>query len=283
MWPVYLAIHMVGLVGFNLMLRRSLRDKPDPWLMAAIMQTGVAVPMLVALAVAPPAWAEYSGREWMQLLVTAGLVLALQITNAKALESLEAGMYSVFFNLRIVFSTVLGIVFLGEDVVWVRIVGGALILAAVVVVRQEGDSHVTSRGIRWGIAAALTISALNLSEKDLVGRVGYLEYLIPAMLLASAVLWAVVLARGVRMPVRTLAQPSMLALMVFRAASTFGMVAAFATGAALSVATYVSSLSVIALMLVGVVALGERDHLWRKAISAAAAAGGLTLIFLAQL
>lgn len=282
MWPAFLGLHVAGHVGFNLLLRRSLTAKPDPWVMSAVMQTGIAVPLLVVLLVTMPDWQLISTRDWMQIVVTAGLVVFLQFANVKALESLEASVYAVFFNLRIVFATVLGVVFLGEELVWLSVAGGLLILAAVVLVRQDQQRDVTVAGIRWGIASGLTRSVLNMSEKDLILRIGFLGYAIPAMVLAAVVLWAIVLARRTQVPRGLLRQPAMIALMGFRALSAYAMLAAFATGALLSVGTYISSLGVIVIVALGIILLKERDYLYHKLSACAVACVGLTLIYLAQ-
>lgn len=54
-------------------------------------------------------------------------------------------------NLRILFTTVLGILFLSEDFILARVAGGLLILAAIFIVRQKGKRSVTSKGVYWGL------------------------------------------------------------------------------------------------------------------------------------
>src|SRR5690554_5640976 len=192
MWLAFLAVHLTGSVGYNLMVRRSMRLRANPWAVAAILQTGIAVPMLVALAVRPPIWSDYSALDLIQVAVTAALVFMIQLANVKSLQYLEAGVYAVLYNVRIVFATILGIAILSEPVVWRQIVGGALILLSAVVIRQNGARHLTQRGVVWGLAAAVIIAVLNMNEKDLIDRIGYLDYTIPGMLLASIALWVAV-------------------------------------------------------------------------------------------
>jgi uncharacterized membrane protein len=72
----------------------------------------------------------------------------------------------------------------------------------------------------------------------------------------------------------------MLQLMSLRAASAYGFSGALAAGALVSVANYISGLSVFLLVLLGVILLNERDHLARKIIATIVAVIGLTLVLL---
>lgn len=283
MWILFLVLHLVGLVGYNLLLRKSLVAKADPWVLATVMQTAIALPMVAVLCVAPPPLAAYDPATIMQVVVTAGLVILLHFTNVQALRTLEAGTYSILYNLRIVFTTILGIVFLGEAIVPLRIMGSLLIFIAVLTLRQKGKKHATFTGIEWGVAASVVISFLNLFEKSLISDVGFIAYAVPVMLLAAGVMWAILLARGQRITLAYLRQPQTLGLMVFRAISAYGFTLAFSMGGILSVSTYISSLSVIIIVILGATLLGERDHMRSKIIATLLAVAGLTVIFIANL
>ena len=196
MLPLFLGIHVIGLTGYNLMLRRSLVAKADRWTLATIMQTGVALPLLLFALIVRPHLHGYSPTLIAQMVGAAGLVTALHTTNVMALHYLEASVYSILFNLRILFTTVFGILFLNEAVIPLQILGGLCIFMAVLTLRKHDRKHLTIIGIEWGLVAALTISILNLSEKSLLNHVSYLSYVVPTMLLASVAMWAVLLIRG---------------------------------------------------------------------------------------
>jgi uncharacterized membrane protein YuzA (DUF378 family) len=49
MWLVLLCFHLVGLVGFNLVIRKSVLGKADRFTLATIAQTGIAIPAVVLL------------------------------------------------------------------------------------------------------------------------------------------------------------------------------------------------------------------------------------------
>lgn len=283
MWPIFLAIHLVGLTGYNLLLRRSLLNNVDKWTLATIMQTGVALPILVLAFIHPLHIHDYSQAIIGQIIVTAGLIIALHATNVTALHHLETGIYSILFNLRIVFTTIFGIAFLSERIIPLQIIGGLVIFLAVLALRGKTKKHITQLGLRWGIAAAVVISVLNLSEKSLINHVGYFGYAIPTMLLATIVMWGVLYARNGRIKPQVIFNKGTLLLMTLRAMSAHGALLALTFGATLSIYTYVSSLSVVLTVILGILILKEREHLRQKLTATAIAFVGLTLILIANL
>lgn len=285
MWLVFLAVHLVGYVGYNLLLRRSLLDKVDKWTLATIMQTGVAIPIIPVFFFVQPDWLQYDWRMMPLLLVASALIIVLHITNVKTLQYLEASVYAILFNLRIVFTTILGILFLHEEIAPLQIAGGALIFMAIVTVRQKGGEKIHERGLRWGITAAVVISVLNLIEKDILSTTSFVTYALPVMVSTTVAMWAVLLARrrGDTNPFAVLKQPRMLQLMSLRALSAHGGLLALYAGGLLSVTTYISSLGVIGIVILGVLLLGERDYLRQKIIATVMAALGLTAILIAGL
>lgn len=283
LWLLFVLIHLVGLVGYNLLLKKSLVAKVDGLTLATVMQTGIALPMVFLLIFIRPDVQAYDLGAAIQILVTTSLVIILHLTNVKALQYLEAGVYSILYNLRIIFTTILGIVFLNEEVVPLQILGGILIFLGVLTLNQKGSAALAARGLQWGIASSVIISFLNLFEKALINNVGYIAYAAPVMLLAAVFMWGLVLVQGKKIEFKYLRQPKTVQLMVFRAMSAYGFTLAFSTGAVISVATYISSLSVIIIVLLGIWLLNERDHIRQKMIAATLAVLGLTAILIANL
>jgi drug/metabolite transporter (DMT)-like permease len=283
MWLLFLLIHLVGLVGYNLVLRKSLVAKVDKWVLATVMQTAIAIPIIPVLFFKHPDISAYDSRTIFQICITVILVVLLHLTNVQALQSLEAGVYSILYNLRIIFTTILGILFLGEKIIPLQILGGLFIFLAVLTVKQKGKKQVTGRGIEWGLAAAVVISFLNLFEKKLINEVGYLDYAAAVMVVAAIVMWIVLLTQGKRIKLQYFREPKTINLMVLRAMSAYGFTLAFNAGGVLSVSSYISSLSVIVIVLLGAWLLGERDYMERKLTATALAVLGLTVILIANL
>ena len=283
MWPIFILIHLVGLVGYNLLLRKTLVAQVDKLTVATVMQTGIAIPLLFVLPFSHPNLHAYNATTLAQVLLTVGLVIALHLSNVKALQYLEAGVYSILYNLRIIFTTILGIVFLHEKVIPLQILGGLFIFLGVLTLKQKDHASLPARGLQWGLTAGVVISVLNVFEKTLINTIGYINYAVPVMILAAIIMWAVLLAQHKRIKFAYFKEPNTLLLMIFRAMSAFGFTLAFNASAVLSVATYISSLSVIIIVLLGVWLLGERNHIKQKLAAAALAVIGLTTILIANL
>lgn len=258
-------------------------QKVDKFTLATVMQAGIAIPAVVLIAIYPPQFEIFSRNTYLLLILAIIFTIGLQLTNVKALQYLEAGTYAVLYNLRIIFATALGILFLSEDFIWARIAGGGLIFAAILILRQKGSRSSNIRGFFWGVIAALILSFLNLFEKSLINDIGFINYLPLTAIVSFVLMWAyhVYSKRGFSAKIFT--QPNMLKLMSLRALSAYGFSGALGAGALISVSNYVSGMSVIFTVLLGAWLLKERDYLKRKLIASTVAIIGLTLVALASL
>ena len=111
MWLVYLGIHLFGFVGYNLLLRKSVLDNIDSFKLATIMQTGITIPLLISLFFVQPDFSTYDLGMFLMLLAVLVLTITLHVTNTMSFQFLEASVYSVLYNLRIIFTTILGVLF----------------------------------------------------------------------------------------------------------------------------------------------------------------------------
>ncbi len=282
MWVILLGVHLIGFVGYNLLLRKSLIDNIDRFTLATVMQTGITIPLVFTLFFHTPSFSGYDLSTFLLIFGVVATTIALHVTNTKSLQYLEASVYSVLYNLRILITTVLGIVFLNEDTDWIRILGGVLILLAIFIVRQKGSKSLLSKGFEWGIGAALVISFLNLFEKTLINNIGFLGYVAPTMIAATVLMWGYLIYRDKKVNYKVLLQPRMIQLMVFRDISAFGFSLAFVYGGLLSVSNYISSMGVIFIVALGILLLNERDYLARKIIATSIAAVGLTIVLVSS-
>lgn len=280
-WLILLGLHLVGLVGYSLLLRREAHaGKLHPWVLATLLHTALSVPFLVIALFVHPELGRITLGSSVMIVAAVLLSALLQITIVKALQYLEAGSYAVLYSTRIVFATVLAALFLSEmPSVW-KMIGGLLILAAVFVLRQEGSKKVTKRGIAWGFAAAATASTLAIVEKGLINDIGVFTAGPVVVVLTALMMWSVVVVQGYRVSTKQIFTKQIIGLVVFRALAACAWVFALAAGALVSVATYISSLSLVIVAALGVFILKERDYLPRKIISVVLAVAGLSIILL---
>jgi len=283
MWLIFLAINIIGLTAYNLILRKSLLQKIDSFTLATIMQTGIAIPMVILSLFF---YKKINLLNFDVLILGIPIIIsiiALHLCNVKSLQYLEASVYSVLYNLRIILVTIFGILFLSEEIIPLQMIGGSLIFVAIFIIKQKGKKELTLKGILWGIGAALSLSILNLFEKKLINSVGFLNYAVPSMIGSAVIMWTILLSRKVKIDYTIFKTRKIISLMSFRAISGYGFVLALYTGAKISVANYLSGLSVILIVILGIVILKERDYLARKIIATGIAVLGLTAILLANL
>lgn len=282
MWSILLAMHLVGHVGYTLTLRKSLLTDTDRWALATLMQTAVTLPLVAVPFFYQLDYSIYTVNTLPVILIGSAMTILLHVSNVKALQYLEASVYSVIFSLRIILTTILGILFLNELFIPFQIVGGLLIFLAIVTVKQKGTKQTNKLGVQWGISAALTISLLTFLEKSIFQQMTFIDYVVPSWLLATTIMWIILLLRKTKID-RSILQPQLGMLMIFRALSGYGITLALAVGGLLSVTNYISSLSVILITLFGVILLGEKDYLKRKLVAAGLALAGFTSILITNL
>jgi drug/metabolite transporter (DMT)-like permease len=214
------------------------------------------------------------------MVVAAGLGILLYVAGVKALRHLEASTYAVVYSTRIVVATVLAALVLSELPTVLQCVGGLAILASVVLLRQKGARTATKQGIIWALVAAASASTLALAEKWLIVEVGLFNAAPFATGIGAAIMWAVVWARRLPVPLAHIATRQMAGLLVLRTIASWAWIFALAAGVLVSIATYVSSLSVVIVSVLGVWLLREREYLLRKLVAVVVAVIGLSLILL---
>ena len=131
----------------------------------------------------------------------------------------------------------------------------------------------------FAIGAALAMSIMNTCEKELIKLVGYEQYIFPMFLCAAFVMWVIVYARKTQNPLKLLTTPHSFLLMALRACAGIGFSYALVFGP-VAVSSYISSLSVVLLVVFGMLFLNERDYLKSKIQATAVAILGLTLILI---
>lgn len=275
-------MHLVGIVGYNLLLRRSILGQMDKWLLATILQTGICIPAIFIAIFFPFKIPAYSPYDIFLFVATVVLTILFHTSNVKALQYLEASVFSLVYNTRFITVSLLGVFLLSEKLTPLQLFGGLLIFCSVFLVRQKEKISVTKRGLLFGFGTAFVIGFLNVTEKLLNQSVGFVEYFVPVSIVCCVVMWVVVFIRRTKVSLPFLVKPSTLSLMGLRAMSAYGFSYALVFGP-IALSNYVSSLSVVLTVLFGALFFNERDHLRSKIISAMVAFAGLTLILLAKI
>lgn len=282
-WTLLLVGHLVGLVGYTLLLRKSALGSLNKLVLAALMQTGIFIPSLLFLAFGYVSFV-CSPLEWGLILLAAAMITGLHIVNVWALSRLDASLFTILYNLRLLAITILGFLFLGELPTVLQMVGGLIILVSIALLNLHRDSRWRSVPILIGLGAMLWFSLHAVLEKYNLGLFDIEGYIFLVSFAATVMLWGLVFLMriDVRSQVMHIHDRKIYALLAARVLSAYAYMYALLYGS-LAVTNYVSGMGVALVVLFGVFLLGEKDEMWQKLAAVAVACVGLTCILVGRL
>lgn len=277
-----LVLHVFGLAGYTLFTKKLVGQHISKLQLAAIMQTAIFVfsPLLVLLEVLEVNLSMPLG-SYALLAGSAIMISGLLILTVNLIDKVEASEFSIFFNLRILTTTLFSAVFLASSPTALQIAGGLLIFAAIVILNVRKHGLQIHPSIGWAVLLAVWFSVHVVLEKYNIDRVGFETYMLVVGTITTTILWIIVTVHTKQsfLSAKQLLQPAMLGLIVTRPLSAWSYVAVVGS-INVAVANYISSMSIVLTVIAGVVLFNERDNLVRKAIATSVSILGLTLVFL---
>lgn len=283
LWAILISIHTASLVVYTILLRKSSTGKSDSVFLGATMMLGIWLPSLYFL---------FSGkvdfsltfRQWFFLVLGGLFVGGLLIINAWALSFLDASMFSILYNLRLLMTTVFAYVVLGELPKVLQLVGGAIILLSIFMLNLHVDSKWKSKPILVGLFAMLYFSVHATLEKYNLGHVNVETYLFIFLSVGTIFTWLYVFAKkvDVKEQFEITFNRGFIVLLVARASSAFAYVYALKHGS-LAISNYISGMSVVLIVLFGIYYLGERSDMKQKFGATAVAVAGMSLIMVSKI
>lgn len=281
-WISLLTLHLIGLVGYTLLLRKSALSSINKYFLAAAMQTAIFIPSIIYLLLGKVDF-DLELMQWVRICLSAFLIVGLHLTAIKALTLLDASLFSIIYNLRLFFVTILGYVFLGELPPIAQIIGGVIIFSSILLLNLHKDSTYKSSPILWGLLATVWLSVHATLEKYNILDVGFETYMFITMLLGSVLLWLLVLHKGVSLQKnKEYINREFAVLLFLRPLSAWSITYALLYGS-LAVASYVSGLSVVFIVVAGIIFLKERDSIRQKILATVVGVLGLTVILASKL
>lgn len=282
-WILLIVAHLVGMVGYTLLLRKSALGKLDNTLVSALMQLGIFLPSLVFLVRGDVSFA-FSPHEWFFLILGSFMLAGLMITNTWALAHLDASLFTILYNLRLLMTTLLGFVILGELPTPLQLAGGFVILISIFMLNLHKAKRWRSKSILIGLFAMLWFSFHAVLEKYNIQQLDFESYFFTFALIGTILLWGLVVVKriNVKRQMTHIKDKKIFWLIVLRALSAYGYTYALLYGS-LAVTNYVSGMSVALIVLFGIYVLGETQDKRQKLRAVAVACVGLTLILLGRL
>ena len=282
-WLLLISAHLVGIVGYTLLLRKSALGNLDKTLMAALMQTAIFLPSILFLVFGSVSFS-HSLNEWMFLALGGFMLAGLMMTNVWALSHLEASLFTILYNLRLLMTTILGYIVLGELPTPLQMIGGLIILVSIRMLNLHQNNRWRSKSILIGLFAMLWFSFHAVLEKYNLQRLDFQSYFFTFTLIGTVLMWLLVLIKRINVieQIEHIHDKKIYALLVTRALSAYGYTYALLYGS-LAVTNYVSGMSVALIVLFGIYVLGEKEDKKQKLAAVGVACVGLTLILIGKL
>lgn len=283
MLAIFLAVHLFGIVGYTILLRKSALGKADKMLTSTLMLTACFLPSLVWLALGEVSFV-FSLNQWLFLILGGIMGAGLMITNVWALSHLDASLFSIIYNLRLLLTTILAYILLGELPKSLQIVGGVVILVSVFMLNIHKAKKWKEPAILIGLFSMVWFSFHAVLEKYNLRSAPIKSYIFILTGIGLIILWSIVLIKRInlRSQLEHVNDRQMFGLMLTRSLSFYGYVFAVQKGS-VAVVNYVSGLSVALIVLVGITVLDEKDQLRQKLFAVGIALIGLTLILISKL
>jgi len=282
-WLLLITAHLVGIVGYTLLLRKSVLGNLDKTLMAALMQTAIFLPSILFLIFGDVSFS-HSLTEWFTLILGGFMLAGLMITNVWALSNLEASLFTILYNLRLLMTTILGFFILGELPTPLQMLGGLIILVSILMLNLHQNNRWRSKSILVGLFAMLWFSFHAVLEKYNLRQLDFQSYFFTFALIGTVLMWLLVLYKRINViaQIEHIHDKKIYVMLITRALSAYGYTYALLYGS-LAVTNYVSGMSVTLIVLFGIFVLGEKEDMKQKLSAVGVACVGLTLILLGRL
>lgn len=283
LYSLLLVGHLVGIVGYTLLLRKSTLGDLNKLLMATLMMTGVFLPSILFLVFGQVSFS-HSATEWFFLSLGGFMLAGLMITNVWALSHLDASMFTILYNLRLLMTTILGFLILGELPTPLQIAGGVVILVSILMLNLHRDKRWKSKAILIGLFTMMWFSFHAVLEKYNLRYIDFPSYFFTFSLIGTVLLWLLVAYKriDVKSQIVHIKDKKIYALIATRVLSAYAYTYALLYGS-LAVTNYVSGMSVALIVLFGIYVLGEKEDVRQKLTAVGVACIGLTLILLGRL
>lgn len=282
-WTLLLVGHLIGIVGYTLLIRKSTLGNLNKLLMSTIMMTGVFLPSIIFLFLGKVSF-DHSLTEWFFLTLGGFMVAGLMVTNVWALTHLEASLFTILYNLRLLMTTILGYLILDELPKPLAIAGGLTILVSILMLNLHQNKQWRSKSILIGLFAMLWFSFHAVLEKYNLRQLDFESYFFTFALIGTVLLWVLVFIKRIKVvdQIVHIRDKKIYWLLATRALSAYAYTYALKYGS-LAVTNYVSGMSVALIVLFGIYILGEKTQVRQKLSAVAVACVGLSLILISRL
>jgi drug/metabolite transporter (DMT)-like permease len=235
---------------------------------------------LLCLALLPLIGADLSpaAERVPQLALMTGVYVLGNLLYFAALARTQLSEIDLFLRSSALWTVVGGTLVLREAFPAASLVGGVLILASLVVI-AERPRRLRFSGPQWlALGAAIAFGAGNVVDKAISAPFDPLGYTALNLVLTGVGMLAVARPRTRELMARALWRPTAWTVAATFALTQWLIILAFQAGGTAGDVILVAQVRLVALMLVGMLVLGERDRAGRKVTAALLMVIGITAL-----
>lgn len=215
-----------------------------------------------------------------ELIILAALYGLGNIFIFRALTQLEASKFTILFSTRGVFTIIAAVLFLSERLQLVQLIGVGLIFTGIAVVHSKALQFSFHPRELQALGAACCFGLANINDRILLGQLNVITYVFLAFLLPT-VLVAFFRPHDAGQIPRLLTRkllPKLLLLCLFYTGSSLAFFSALQRAPNASQVAAANVSSVMLIVLLSAVFLGERSELPKKITAALITITGLLLV-----
>jgi len=282
-WILLTIAHLIGLVSYTLLLRKSSLGKLNKLVTSALMMTAIFVPTLIFLILNRVNF-HHSPIEWLFLILPGFTLTGYFIFNTYALSYLDASIYSIIFNLRLLGTTILGFIFLNELPQPLQMLGGLIIFTSILLLNLHKNKQWKSKPVLLGFFTMIWFCFHVVLEKYNLRSINLETYCFIVFFIGTILSWAFVLLKRIKIKneIKNIKDKNIYWLLITRVISGLTYTYALKFGS-LAVVNYISGMSVALIVLFGIYILGEKEKIKQKLFAVAVACVGLTFILISKL
>ncbi len=213
-----------------------------------------------------------------QLALMTGVYVLGNLLYFAALARTQLSEIDLFLRSSALWTVVGGTLLLREAFPLASLVGSALILASLVTIADR-PRRLRFSAPQWlALGAAIAFGAGNVVDKAISGPFDPLGYTVLNLLLTGVGMLVVARPRRAELATPTLWGPTAWAVAATFALTQWLIILAFQAGGTAGDVILVAQVRLVALMLVGMLVLGERDRAGRKLAAAALMLAGVAAL-----
>lgn len=278
-WQILTGISVLTF-SISILLRRILlhNDKSDPIAYVIVFQGLVGI-LTGIYAIIHGFQLPDFGKYWFAITLTVILYSLAHVTSAKALQRIEASVFSVLFATSAVWTMFIGLFLLHDSLSPIQVLGVIVIFISVVALIEDKKSLKLDRGIALGLISA-ALFGLAIAGWAYVGRRADVPSWTALSFLGPALLVLVIKPKSVLKMKPFLKKDlllKMLLLGVIFSISSLASLLAYKYGN-VNVVAVLQQTGIIVTTVLGIIFLHERKHLWQKAAAAVICFVGVLLV-----